>query len=255
MADTKLDANQVLKGAYDEPNKRLRVDASVTATLGDTVLVDANGDELDINPDGSINTVITGDVNIEISAADGDNVLVVGTEDGTTSGTQHVVKINAAKEVQVRDDDANATLTAINAVLSSPLPTPTGAATAANQVLEIASLSSIDSKLPVLGQHPESGSVSVVLASDQDIISVGGTDDGLATGTPYGLVYNQKEQILASHDKIVSYTYADFGTKNERIIRIDYTSPTFTGVTARRDFSYTLLSSQYRLDTEVWYIV
>lgn len=255
MSATKLDANQVLKGAYDEANERLRVDASVTATLGDTILKDSEGDELDINPDGSINTVIAGDVNIEINAADGDNVLVVGTEDGTTSGTQHVIKVNAAKEVQVKDDGANATLTAINAVLSSPLPLPTGAATAANQATEIASLGSIDAKLPALGQHPESGSVSVVLASNQGIISVGGTEDGLATGTPYGLVYNQKEQILASHDKVASYTYADFGTKNERITRIDYTSVTFSGVTARRDFSYTLLSNQYRLDTEVWSIV
>lgn len=254
MSDTKLDANQVLKGSYDEPNKRLRVDAQVTATIGDTILVDADGDAMDINPDGSINTVITGDVNIEISAADGDNVLVVGTEDGTTSGTQHVVRVNAAKEVQVRDDDANATLTAINAVLSSPLPTPTGAATAANQVLEISSLSSIDGKLPSLGQHPESGSVSVVLTSDQEALTIQGTIDGTNTGTEYGFVYNRKEQILASHDKIATYTYADFGNKNERITRIDYTSATFLG-TARRDFSYTLTSGKYRLDTESWSII
>jgi hypothetical protein len=68
--NTKLDANQVLRRAYDEPNNRLRVDALVTATIGTvSVLIDAaSGDNisisdgthtLEINPDGSINVVAT----------------------------------------------------------------------------------------------------------------------------------------------------------------------------------------------------
>jgi len=73
---TKLDADQVIKQAYDEPNKRFRVDATVTATLGDTILVDSDGDELDINPDGSLNA------NVTIDAAGGDNIKI---SDGTNT--------------------------------------------------------------------------------------------------------------------------------------------------------------------------
>jgi hypothetical protein len=67
---TKLDAAQIIRRAYDEPNNRLRVDALVTATIGTvSVLIDAaSGDNisisdgthtLEINPDGSINVVAT----------------------------------------------------------------------------------------------------------------------------------------------------------------------------------------------------
>lgn len=74
---SKLDANQVLKQAYDDANNRLRVDATVSASIGDVSIVDANtGDPLTVNPDGSINTNITGNLQIEISAADGDNIAI-----------------------------------------------------------------------------------------------------------------------------------------------------------------------------------
>lgn len=64
--NTKLDAAQVIRRAYDEPNNRLRVDAEVTATIGtvDVIIDAASGDNikisdgvntLSINPDGSIN--------------------------------------------------------------------------------------------------------------------------------------------------------------------------------------------------------
>lgn len=57
------------------------------------------------------------------------------------------------------------------AVGSSALPT--GAATAANQATEIASLASIDGKLPLtLGQKAMAASLAVVLASDQSAIPV-----------------------------------------------------------------------------------
>lgn len=67
---SKLDANQVLRESYDDNARRLRVDAEVTATIGDVdVAIDAAaGDNIAIadqsgtnyvvvNPDGSINTV------------------------------------------------------------------------------------------------------------------------------------------------------------------------------------------------------
>lgn len=81
--NTKLDAAQIIKQAYDEANQRLKVDAIINASLGDVVIQDENGDKLNVNPDGSINTQITNSqFSIELSAADGDNVAI---SDGTNN--------------------------------------------------------------------------------------------------------------------------------------------------------------------------
>jgi len=147
---------------------------------------------------------------------------------------------------------------------------PTGASTSALQTAGNASLNNIDNKLPSLGQHNAAGSVSVVLASDQtltvnadlnafsatpDSVLLVGSIDGSASGTKYGFTNNLKQQILDSQDRQAAFTYADFGTKNQRITQIDYTSGTFSGFTARRVFSYTLVGNSYRRDDEVWTIV
>jgi hypothetical protein len=99
MADylnTKLDADQVLRRAYDETSNRLRVDAEVTAQIGDInvhidaasgdniAIADATGtNKLVVNPDGSINTNTT-ITNISLSQAtdsvaigDGTNLVTV----------------------------------------------------------------------------------------------------------------------------------------------------------------------------------
>lgn len=83
-----LDFSQCIQGAYEDATGRLRVDAQITAPL------DVNGEVL-----------------VDIRASDGDSVLVVGTEDATTTGTQHVLKINP-------DGSVNANVTIVP---SSPL--------------------------------------------------------------------------------------------------------------------------------------
>ncbi len=144
-------------------------------------------------------------------------------------------------------------------VQSSALPA--GAATAARQDTGNASLSSIDSKLNTLGQKNSAGSVPVVLASDQTVnvqtqnpVVIAGTEDGTSGGTQRVIVNNLKNQILAAHDRLQSFTYADFGTKDERITAITYTSPTFLGHTATKSISYTLVGNKYRRDTITWNI-
>lgn len=77
---TKLDGNQVLKQAYDEPNNRLRVDAAVSASISDIVIEDPDGDILGINADGSIDVNVINSIQVEIDAADGDNIAI---SDGT----------------------------------------------------------------------------------------------------------------------------------------------------------------------------
>lgn len=98
---TKLDANQAIQGAYDDAQGRLRVDASVTATIGDVVINadessiaiqdPSNNNVLHINNDGSINvdTVIKASAGDNIAIADptGTNFLLPNT-DGSIKSVQ-----------------------------------------------------------------------------------------------------------------------------------------------------------------------
>lgn len=96
------------------------------------------------------------------------------------------------------------------------------------------------------------GSPTVVL--DEPLL-ISGTDTGTISGTEYGYVYNQRQQVLAAHDREQDITYADFGTKDQRITQIDYTSPTFLGFIVRKIINYTLVSGRYRRDSVDWQIV
>lgn len=322
--NTKLDANQVLKQAYDEPNQRLRVDATVSASIGDVTIVDPDGDALNVNPDGSINVNIAGGgLQVEISAADGDNIAIsdgtntavinpdgslnvnlVGTSEvRITDGTDDLA-INAdgsinsnvsATDLDIRDlgfatdsvDVSGSTVIVtatdldirnLNSLTDSvtvnvpSLPLPLGAATEAKQDAQITALSDINDKLPTLGPQTEANSISVTLATDLDPISVEldidaftnpnpdniqlvGSIDGTKAGTKYGFVNNLRLQILDSHDRVAEFTYADFGTKNQRITQIDYASATFPSAIVRRVFNYTLVGNNYRRDDEVWTVV
>jgi len=61
-------------------------------------------------------------------------------------------------------------------ISAASLPLPTGAATAANQVTELASLASIDAGIPAaLGQTVMSASMPVTMASNQPAIAISGT--------------------------------------------------------------------------------
>ena len=291
---------------------------------------------LRVNPDGSI------DSNVEIDAADGDNVAVVGTEDGTLSGTQHTLKIGSDKNARVLDEAANSKLqnisdntdqieSKLDAVLtelqqktepsdtqqisgsvsiSGALPLPTGAATestltqvfqSVDQVetkldailTEIAQktepsdaqnirsldsnidsvsvpgiatatkqdeakavLQSIDSKLtnPLPVSVP-SGVTIGDLSANKDDVAIAGTENGTATGTVRHFVNNRRLQILAAHDRDQAITYADFGTKDQRVTQIVYTSATFPGNQAIKTITYTLIGNRYRRDNITWSLV
>lgn len=116
---TKLDANQVLQQSFDEANDRLRVDASVTAVIpgpfdvniqssSDNIAIrnTSNSNELLINADGSINTKIEGEVSIEISAADGDNIAI---SNGTTA-----LAINTDGSINITDNNGSLTVDSNN---------------------------------------------------------------------------------------------------------------------------------------------
>ena len=82
-----------------------------------------------------------------------------------------------------------------------------------------------------------------------------GTQDGLVGGPVFINVSNLRQQILASHDREQSITYADFGTKNQRVVQIDYSSPTFAGFVAQKVILYSLVSGRYRRDSINWSVI
>lgn len=99
-----------------------------------------------------------------------------------------------------------------------------------------------------------SGSTINAILSDEPI-RVSGTINGTPIGTEYTFVNNLRLQILATHDRNQDITYADFGTVNQRVTQIDYTSATFPGVTARKTLIYTLVGNKYRRDNIIWSII
>jgi hypothetical protein len=101
----------------------------------------------------------------------------------------------------------------------------------------------------------------VVIANDQtaipvtladEPIKISGTENGQANGPEFPFVNNVLQQILKAKDRTGTITYADFGTKNQRITQITYTAPSIgvgAGYTAVKTFTYTLVGTRYRRDT------
>lgn len=129
--DTKLDAAQVIKQAYDEPTKSFRVDAKVSASISDVTIADPDGDQMDVNPDGSINVNILNPLDVEISAADGDNIAI---SDGTDT-----LAINSDGSINIADNGGsitvdNAQLTSLNTKTNNNYGVVTGAIRTASQI-------------------------------------------------------------------------------------------------------------------------
>lgn len=313
---TLLDSNQVIQAVYDEALNRLRVDIGANITLGgdlevaidaadgDNIAISDGTNTMSVNADGSIDVNIIsgggGTITVNLDAftkLPADNVLSVGSEDGTQTGTKHALVVDSSLRLRVYDAGANTLLTGIDSTLTaidgklpvlgtqviadslsvniasdqvvpvsaSSLPLPTGASTEAKQDTIITALNSIDAGIPAsLGQQLSAASMPVVLASDQPAVPVtidgeplkiSGTIDGTPSGTEYTFVNNVRQQILAAHDRQQDITYADFGTRNQRVTQIDYTSATFPGTIARKTFTYTLVGVNYRRDSIDWSIL
>lgn len=94
--------------------------------------------------------------------------------------------------------------------------------------------------------------------SEPDNVLIVGTEDGTKTGTKHVFVNNIRSKILAASDRVQTITYADFGTKDQRVTQIDYTAPSIgigPGYTARKLLNYTLVVNKYRRDSIDWSIV
>lgn len=280
---TKLDSDQVIRRVYDEPNNKLRVDAEVTAVIGvvEVIIDAASGDNIAIadpsgtnfllpNPDGSINVNI-GSIQLDAS----DDSVAIG--DGTD-----LLAINPDGSINVVDAGANSKLTAIDAKLAGTLSTSdTDTHDILNDVLTQLTtgtmkvdddqsqviLSSIDTKLSGTLDtsdaltHASLSNIETLLSGNLNVelvdepIKISGTSNGLPGGTEFTLVNNLRQQVLAAHDRVADFTYADFGTKNQRITVVEYTSATISPSVIKREFTYTLVGTNYRRDNEIWTIV
>lgn len=292
MATKDLDFGNVIKQVYDPPTESLKVLATIS--IGSiSVDLDAATDSVRLGDGTVLNTITTigaknaidvniagGSLDLAISHTDdsirlGDGtVLFSGTTVGLKNGLD-VNLINASLPLPVnaatesKQDTQISFLTSIDTKLTAPLfiqasslPLPTGASTEAKQdsiITELQNsnsnlndietvLNSLDTKLT--SPMPVTGTVSV-----SEPLIVSGTEDGTPTGTERAFVNNQRLQVLASQDRVENYTYADFGNKNQRITRVEYTSATFPGITIRRDFNYILDSGKYKLVDSTWTII
>lgn len=217
------------------------------------VLVDKHGKKIDSDNPLPTTATISGDVTIGtdgFDAADPDSMLATGSEDGTKTGVKHAVRVDseldlrvgisdgankaavdALGQLSVKDIDSQTTLTSINNILSSGIV----------KVDDDASQAILNSILTQLS----AGGIII------------GTEDGTPTGTQKVFVNNIRLQILAAKDRDQAITYADFGTKDQRITSITYTAPSIgsgAGFTAIKTISYTLIGTKYRRDNITWSI-
>lgn len=274
--------------------ENVTVDVTLDATDDNVAIKDPiTNNILAINADGSINANVNlSHVDDSVKLGDGVSLFTASTVGLKTGLDINIINSNLPLPLGAATET---TLSAINSKLNTTLNgvevdafinnfpanqnvtvtssvLPTGAATSMLQTAGNASLASIDTKFPSQGPALAVNSIPVTLASDQPAIPVStdleaftninpdnvqlvGSIDGTKTGNKFGFVNNIRQQILAAHDRQAELTYADFGTKDQRITQIDYTSVTFPGITVRKQFVYTLVSGKYRRDDINWIII
>jgi len=255
-----------LTGNLVKVNADGSIDANVvvSASGGDNIAISDGTHTLDINSDGSINVKAT-DLDIRNLTFATDKVDVSGSNVNVAATDLDIRNLSALQDNVAISNGVNSLSINLDGSINVA-----GVATETTLSSVETSVQSIDSKLPTLGPNSSANSVSVTLATDQsalpidleaftgvnpDNVQIVGSINGTKTGTKYGIVNNLRLQILDSHDRLAAFSYADFGTKNQRITQIDYSSATFPGSTVRRQFSYSLVGTNYRRDNETWTIV
>jgi hypothetical protein len=147
---------------------------------------------------------------------------------------------------------------------ASPVPvtvTGGGDATAANQVIANTILTAINTQLTSGVLKVDDDASQALLTSILNQLSFGGliigTEDGTPTGTQHVFVNNLRSMIMSSADRVSSITWLDIANKKDRRIdKLEFTSATFPGLTARKQFNYTLVGTEYvRTNTGIWSIV
>lgn len=131
---TGLSADQTIVRAYDETNNRHRVDAQVTAVIGavdvvidaasgDNIAIqDSEGDELNVNSDGSINVIVQ-DITLDytndsVTVYQGTSPWIMSTTNGNLETTQQLV-LTELQNVNSELDTQTTQLVAANSSLDA----------------------------------------------------------------------------------------------------------------------------------------
>lgn len=292
---SKLDGMQVLQHAFEDSTGRIRVDsaASIAITGVVEVAIDYTTDSIAIGTSGQLftGTASGGKFGLDVNLLNPvTGVSVTGTIDTNVLNPVTAVTIlNPVTSVSLNSPVSATILNPVTSVSVSNFPTtqavsgsvsatvlnPTTAVSILNPVTSL-NINNFPATQGVSGSvsatilnpvtslsvnnfpavQAVSGNVAVTgLVALQEPVMIEGSLDGTTAGTKYGYVYNLRQQILAAHDRLQHLTYADFGTPNQRITQVDYTSVTFPGVTARKTLVYTLVGTRYRRDDINWSLV
>jgi hypothetical protein len=227
------------------------------------IMVDEFGNYYNEDNPFPINAEFSGSLSVNLDGFENtnpDNVLSVGSENGTKTGIKHVIRVDSELDLRVGISNGTnkANVNASGELSVTDSNTQTLIATTNNI------LNSINNGVPAsVGQTTMANSMPVTIASDQspvpvsatladEPIKISGTENGQPNGPEFTFVNNRLQQILKAKDRTGTITYADFGTKNQRITQITYTAPsvgTGPGFTAVKTFTYTLVGNRYRRDT------
>lgn len=94
------------------------------------------------------------------------------------------------------------------------------------------------------------------LSATTDNVLMAGTENGQANGTVRYFVNNLRKQIMDSADRARAIVWGDFSNRKlRRVLQFNYTSGIFPGVTLRKEFTYTLVGNEYRLDGDAWSLI
>jgi len=268
---SQLSQENILRDIHDPASQSIRTTANAIIAPGLQIEISHTDDSVRLGDGVSLitSTNVSGkqglDVNLinngPISITDGVDQLAINA-DGSINIGSSILPTGAATEL---------TLSSLLSELQQKTE-PSDAQnirviSSATDSITVPGISSIDSKIPTQGQKPSAQSIPVVLASDQPNINVtltdepikmSGTENGQPNGTEFTFVNNIRLQILEAKDRQQAITYADFGTKNQRVTGIDYVATsigTGVGFTARKNFTYSLVGNRYRRDNISWSII
>lgn len=217
---------------------------------GDPVTVRGqNGNTLEPNADGSINIGNVVAVDTDLTQVENKLDQLIGEAEAANLSLDNIE--SSADSIDAKLDGVQSELESANLNLDS-IEVKLDEVNTNLENIE-ADTSETVTQLEEANTHLQAieNALTAPLQIGQPVIAAG-TVDGEASSAPVIFVNNIKNQILAAHDRQQEIIYADFGTKNQRVVEVIYTSDTFPLFTATKTFTYTLVGNRYRRDTITW---
>lgn len=110
----------------------------------------------------------------------------------------------------------------------------------------------VDATVFLDGAGPLGDNVSIVGETGDKLVV---NPDGSINVNNTQIILNIKEQIMRAVDREQNIIYEDFGTKNQRIVEINYNAISVGLPVAKKTITYTLVGNKYRRDSIDWSII